>query len=116
MTNLINVSMDKLQHTGQNLGRVFNSYNETPSFEKRKQLLEYKNFIYLYTSVGQNSNLCLNVIHFSTQALIRHPWQHKTVVFMHRVLLSVNMPCSYTAQLNVENSALTTSRFSIVKY
>ncbi len=41
----------------------------------------------IYSSGGQNSNLFLNVAHFSTPVLIRHLWQLKTVVFLHRCLI-----------------------------
>jgi hypothetical protein len=34
---------------------------------------------YLETSVAQNSNLYINVIHFSTPVLITHLWQLKTM-------------------------------------
>ncbi len=37
----------------------------------------------LETSEGQNSNLYLNVVHFSTPVLIRNLWQLKTIVFLH---------------------------------
>jgi hypothetical protein len=38
---------------------------------------------YLETSGGQSYNLYLNVVHFLTPVLIRHLWQHDTVVFLH---------------------------------
>jgi hypothetical protein len=40
-------------------------------------------YSYLETSGGKGSNLCLNVVHFSTAVLIRHLWQLKTVAFLH---------------------------------
>jgi hypothetical protein len=44
-------------------------------------------YCYLKTSGLQTSNLYLNVVHFSTPVLIRHPWQLKTVVFQHWCLI-----------------------------
>jgi hypothetical protein len=43
--------------------------------------------LYSESSGGQNCNLYLNVAHFSTPVLIRHLWQPKTVVFLHRCLM-----------------------------
>jgi hypothetical protein len=40
-------------------------------------------------SGSQSSNLYLDVVHFATPVLIRHPWQHKTVVFLHWCLIRV---------------------------
>jgi hypothetical protein len=45
-------------------------------------------YSYLETSVGQSSNLYLNVVHFLTPVLIGHMWQLKTVVFLHLCLLA----------------------------
>jgi hypothetical protein len=42
-------------------------------------------YSYLETSGGQSSNLHLNVVHFFNN--IRHLWQLKTVVFLHRCLI-----------------------------
>ncbi len=42
---------------------------------------------YLETSGGQNSNPYLNAVHFLTPVLIRHLWQLKTVIFLHRCLI-----------------------------
>ncbi len=42
--------------------------------------------LYIETSGGQNSNLYLSIVHFSTPVLIRQLWQLKTV-FLHRRLL-----------------------------
>ncbi len=39
-------------------------------------------YSYLEASGGQNSNLYLNVVHFSTPALIRHLLLQRTVVFL----------------------------------
>jgi hypothetical protein len=44
-------------------------------------------YSYLKTSGGQSFNLYLNAIHFSTPVLIRHLWQLKTTVFLHRCLI-----------------------------
>jgi hypothetical protein len=40
-------------------------------------------YIYLEISGGQSCHPYLNVVHFLTPVLIRHPWQLKTFVFMH---------------------------------
>jgi hypothetical protein len=45
-------------------------------------------YSYLKTSGVQSYNLYLNVLIFSTPVLIRHLWQLKTVVFLHRCLIS----------------------------
>jgi hypothetical protein len=45
-----------------------------------------KSFITLAPD-GQNSNLYINIVHFSTQDLIIHLWQLETVVFLHRCLI-----------------------------
>ncbi len=42
---------------------------------------------YLETSVGQSSNLYLNVVHFLTPVLISHSWQFKKVAFLHLCLI-----------------------------
>ncbi len=55
----------------QALKNVSNCWNDNISF-------------YLETSGGQSYNAHLNVAHFSTPVLIRHLWQLKTVVFLHR--------------------------------
>jgi hypothetical protein len=60
---------------------------EEHTLKKCKQLLEYQNEIYIETSGGQNSNLYLSIVHFSTPVLIRQLWQLKTVVFLHSCLL-----------------------------
>ncbi len=44
-------------------------------------------YSYLETSVGQSSNLYFNGVHFWTPVLIRHLWQFKTIVFLHRCLM-----------------------------
>jgi hypothetical protein len=38
---------------------------------------------------GENSNLYLNVVHFSTPVLIRHMWQLKMADFLHRCPICV---------------------------
>ncbi len=40
-------------------------------------------YSYLEKSGGQSSDLYLNVVHFSTQLLIRHLWQRKIAVYLH---------------------------------
>jgi hypothetical protein len=42
---------------------------------------------YLETSGGQSSNPYLNVVHCLAPVLLRHPWQLKTVVFLHWCLI-----------------------------
>jgi hypothetical protein len=42
---------------------------------------------YLETSGGQSSTIYLNVTPFLTPVLIRHLWQLKTVVSLHRCLI-----------------------------
>ncbi len=39
---------------------------------------------YIETSSGQTSNPYFNVDHFFNTSVIRHLWQLKTVVFLHR--------------------------------
>jgi len=39
---------------------------------------------YLETSGGQSYNFYLNVVDFSKPVLIRHLWQSKIAVFLHR--------------------------------
>jgi hypothetical protein len=52
--------------------------NGTAHFEKCKQLLEYQFFLLL-------RHLVIKIlIIFSTPMLIRHLWQHKTLVFLQR--------------------------------
>jgi hypothetical protein len=45
--------------------------------------------VYIFRdNCGQSYNLHLNVVHFfSTRGLIRHLWQHMTVVFRHWCLM-----------------------------
>ncbi len=43
--------------------------------------------LYLKISGGQNSNIYLNVVYFLTPVLIRHLWQLKTVIFLHKCLI-----------------------------
>ena len=55
-----------------------------------KEVNNYLNtniYSYLDTSGGQSSKLHLNVVIFSMPMLIRHLWQIKTVVFLHRYLI-----------------------------
>ncbi len=40
-------------------------------------------YSYSETSDRESSNIYLNVVPFSTQVLIKHMWQLKTVVFLH---------------------------------
>ncbi len=44
-------------------------------------------YSYLETSGGISYNLYLNAVHFSTPELIRHLWQHKTIVILHQYLI-----------------------------
>ena len=59
------------QHTLRNVNNCFNTSISS----------------YLETSGGQSSNLYLYIVHFSTLELLRHLWQHKTVVFLHWCLI-----------------------------
>ncbi len=52
-----------------------------------KTCLNANIYSYLETSGGQSYNPYLNVVHFSTQILIRYLWQLKTVVFLHWCLI-----------------------------
>ncbi len=49
--------------------------------------LNTKIYSSLEASVGQNYNLYLNVVHFSTPVSIIQLWQLKTVVFLHWCLI-----------------------------
>jgi hypothetical protein len=42
---------------------------------------------YLETSCGQNSNPYLKSVHFIKTAKIRHLWESKMVIFLHRFLI-----------------------------
>ncbi len=55
-------------------------------------------YSYLETSVGQSSNLYLNVAHISS-LLIRHLWQLKTVVFLHWCLVLACLNINIYSQL-----------------
>jgi hypothetical protein len=47
-------------------------------------------YSHLGTSGGQSSKLYLNVVHsFNASVKIRHLWQQKSVVFLHRCLICV---------------------------
>jgi hypothetical protein len=61
--------------------------NGTVLFQNVNSCCNTNSSFYLETSGGQNSNLYLNVAHFSTPVLIRYLWQPKTVVFLHRCLI-----------------------------
>ncbi len=56
-------------------------------------------FSYLETPVGKTYNLYSNVVHFLTPVLIRHLWQLKTVVFLHRCLIRALLLAEYFATL-----------------
>jgi hypothetical protein len=83
-------------------------------------------YSYLETSGGQNSNPYLYVVHFKSQVLIRHLWQLKTVVFLHRclkraVLLELMQRCSEKAHkiifIKIEgNSKRQASTCMIIRY
>ncbi len=62
-------------------------FNWTAHFKNVNNCLNTNIYYYLETSGGQNSNLYLNVVHFSTPVLIRHLWQHKTLVSLHWCLI-----------------------------
>jgi hypothetical protein len=61
--------------------------NGTVHFKNCKQLIECHINSDLETSGGQDSNLFLNGVNFLTPVLIRHLWQLKTVVSLHRCLI-----------------------------
>ncbi len=44
--------------------------------------------IYFYLG-GQSSNLYVMLLIFATPVLIRHLWQHKTVVFLHWCIICI---------------------------
>ncbi len=44
-------------------------------------------YSYLETSGGQSSNLYLNEVNFFNTSFIKHLWQLKTAVFLHRCLI-----------------------------
>ena len=54
---------------------------EQHTFKNVNNCLNTNIYSYFETASGQSSNLYLNVVHFSTQVLIRHLWQLRTVVF-----------------------------------
>jgi hypothetical protein len=60
---------------------------EKHTFKNVNNYLNTNIYFYLETSGGQSSNIYLNVVYFSTPVLIRHLWQLKTVVFVHRCLI-----------------------------
>ena len=50
-------------------------------------------YSYLVKFGGKSCNLYLNVVDFLTPVLIRHLWQLKTVVFLHRCLICAVLLC-----------------------
>jgi hypothetical protein len=69
---------------------------EQCTFKNVNNCLNTNIYSYLETSGGQSYNLYLNIVLFSTPVLIRHLWQLKTAVFLHRcpictVLLLANV-------------------------
>jgi hypothetical protein len=60
---------------------------EEEALEILNNCLNTNIYSYLETSGGQSSNLYLNVVHFLKPMIIRHMWQLKTVVFLHRCLM-----------------------------
>jgi hypothetical protein len=62
-------------------------HNGTACFKNVNNFWNNNISFLLETSGGQSYNLYLNVVHFSTIVLIRHLWQLKTVVFLHRCLI-----------------------------
>jgi hypothetical protein len=60
----------------------------TASFKNVNNCLNTNIYSYLEASGDHIYNLYLNIVHFfSTPVLIRHMWQLKTVVFLHRCLI-----------------------------
>jgi hypothetical protein len=72
---------------------------EHRAYENVNNCLNTNMYSYLETSVGQSSNLYLNVVHFLMPVLIRHLWQLKTVVSLHLCLIC-------TVQLSISSSAI----------
>jgi hypothetical protein len=68
---------------------------------KMSTIVGIPTFLFLETPGGQNYNLYKIAVNVSTPVLIRHLWQLKTVVFLHRcvicaVLLELNLLRAYT--------------------
>ncbi len=61
--------------------------NGTTHLKNIKNSLNTNISFYFETSGGQNCNLFECYSFFSTPVLIRHLWQLKTVVFLHRFLI-----------------------------
>ncbi len=70
-----------------NLSMVLPLCNGLACFKNVNNCFNTNISFYLEVSGGQNCNLYLNVVHFSTPVLIRQLWQFKIVVFLHRSLL-----------------------------
>jgi len=61
-------------------------------------------YSYLETSGGQSSNLYLIAVHFLTPGLIRHLWQLKTAILLHRCLIcTVPLPLLYLSWTGWQN-------------
>ncbi len=69
------------------MNAVPDAFMEQCDLQNVNNCLNTNIYSYLDTSGGQSSNLYLNVVHFLTPVLIRHLWQHKTVVFLHCCLI-----------------------------
>jgi len=61
--------------------------NWTAQVKKCYNCLNTNIFSYLETPGSKSYNLYLNNVNFLTPVLIRHLWQLKTVVFLHRCLI-----------------------------
>jgi hypothetical protein len=77
--------MLSVERIGAKLGEGMEPMEQhTAHFKNVNNCLNINIYSYSQTSGGQCSILYLNVVHFfSTQVLIRHMWQVKTVVFLH---------------------------------
>ncbi len=63
--------------------------NRISLFKNVNNYLNTNIYSYLEKSGGLGFSLSLNVVHCSSQMLIRHLWQLKTVVFSHWCLICV---------------------------
>ncbi len=71
ITTTLRIANSMAQHTLKSVNNYFNTNIDS----------------YLETSEGQSFNLYLNLVHFLTPELIRHLWQLKTIVLLHRCLI-----------------------------
>ncbi len=72
--------------------RVVNKLEASLNDDARVVIYDCHIFI-VQATVGQSSNLYLNVVHFLTTVFIRHRWQLKAVVFQHWCLIQTILLC-----------------------